>query len=223
MADSSQTGPAPPTDARDPEATRTFFGGEAVTRRRPAERANPPLQPPTETVAPQPPAPVLRYGPGVPAKVPSGQADRAEEVWRAGRPPAPARRIPRMLRLLSSALTVILLAVSGVVLYLRLHHTPFHVTGVVISQRIRLACGADVTGRITTDGAAGTVSYQWLVQPFGRQQPQVRYESVPSGQHALYVTLLLPATGHGRASEKVTLQVLGPDPRTASAAMVVSC
>jgi hypothetical protein len=128
-----------------------------------------------------------------------------------------------VLRLLSSALTVVLLAVSGVVLYLRFHHTPFHVTGVVISQRARIACGADLTGRITTDGAAGTVSYKWLVQPFGRQQPRVRNESVPSGQHALYVTLFLPVTGHGRASEKVTLQVLGRDPRTASAAIVVSC
>ncbi|HUY48726.1 MAG TPA: hypothetical protein VMV92_23915, partial [Streptosporangiaceae bacterium] len=55
---------------------------------------------------------------------------------------------------------MVLLAASGLVLFLRFHHAPFRVTGVVISQQARTGCGVDVTGRITTNGSAGTVSYQ---------------------------------------------------------------
>ncbi|MGI9005071.1 MAG: hypothetical protein ACR2FU_02540 [Streptosporangiaceae bacterium] len=125
--------------------------------------------------------------------------------------------------MLSSALTVVLLAVSGVLLYLRSHHPPrVQVTGVTIAQRTRIACGVDVTGRITTNGAAGTVSYQWLVQP-GRRQPRPKTVSIISGQNVSQVTLMLPLAGHGRASELVTLQVLAPDPKTVSADVAVSC
>jgi uncharacterized membrane protein (UPF0136 family) len=115
-----------------------------------------------------------------------------------------------------------LLAASGVVLYLRFHHAPFHVTGVVIFQRTRIACGVDLTGRITTNGAAGTVSYQWLVQPSPRQ-PRPRSKPVNAGLHALPVHLVVSASGHGAASKLVTLQVLAPDSRTASATVAVSC
>jgi hypothetical protein len=123
---------------------------------------------------------------------------------------------------LGSALTVLLLAASGVVLYLRFHHAPFHVTGVKISQQTQTGCGVNVTGRITTNGSAGTVSYQWLFRP-DRQPPQPLSQSVVAGQHAVYVTVAVQAQGHGSASRKVTLQVLGPDTGTASRYVVVSC
>jgi hypothetical protein len=115
-----------------------------------------------------------------------------------------------------------LLAASGVALYLRVHHPPFHVTGVVISQRTRAGCGVDVTGRIATNGAAGTVSYQWLFRP-ALGPPQPLSQSVIAGQQAVYVTVAVEGTGHGRASQTVTLQVLGPDPGNAATAVVVSC
>jgi hypothetical protein len=117
---------------------------------------------------------------------------------------------------------VILLAASGVVLYLRFHQAPFHVTGVVISQQTRTGCGVDVTGRIVTNGAAGTVSYQWLFQP-DRQPPQPLSQSAIAGQHAVYVTVDVEGSGHGTASQSVTLQVLGPDPMIASASVTVRC
>ncbi len=118
---------------------------------------------------------------------------------------------------------MVLLAASGVVLYQRFHHAPpVQVTGVTIAQRTRIACGVDVTGRITTNGVAGTVSYQWLVQP-GRRQSRPKTVSIVSGQHVAQVTLILPLTGHGRASELVTLLVLAPDPKTVSANVAVSC
>jgi hypothetical protein len=124
--------------------------------------------------------------------------------------------------LLGYALTVVLLAAAGVVLYLRFHHPPFHVTGVVISQQARTGCGVDVTGRIATNGSAGTVSYQWLFQP-GRQPPQPLSQSVTAGQQAAYVTVAVQGSGHGSASQTVTLRVLGPDPGSATAAVVVRC
>ena len=220
---SSGPGPVPPAGAGDGEATRTFAGHD---------QAGPPPHPPTRVVPshpltaavpPRPPTGIVRYGPGVPATLPGGQRGlTAEQLWRSGRPPAPARRRPRLGRLLGWGLTVILLAASGVVLYLRFHHPPFHVTGVVISQRTRTGCGVDVTGRITTNGSAGTVSYQWLFQP-GRQAPHPLGQSVTAGQHDVYVTAALEGSGHGSASQTATLQILGPDPRSVSTTVVVRC
>ncbi len=227
VADPTQPPPAPGAGAGSGETTRTFLGGEGATRPRiggPARPpAGPPAQPPGEASRPWPPAEIVRYGPGVPAPAVGDQASKqAQQIWRGGLPPGQARR-PRLRRLLGTALTVVLLAASGVVLYLRFHHaTPVRVTGVTIARRTRTACGADVTGRITTNGVAGTVSYQWLVQP-GRRQPRPRTVSVIAGQHVVRVTLILPLNGHGQASALITLQVLAPDPKTVSANVAVSC
>jgi hypothetical protein len=100
--------------------------------------------------------------------------------------------------------------------------TPFHVTGVVITQQTRTGCRVDVTGRITTNGSAGTVSYRWLFRP-GQQAPQPLSQSVAAGQKAVDVTVAVEGQGHGTASQTVTLHVLGPDPRAASTPVVVSC
>ena len=223
VADPTQPRPVPEAGAGSGETTRTFLGGEGATRPRIGRPAKPPAGPPIEANRSWPPAEIVRAGPGVPAPEVGDKASRqAEQIWRGGLPPGQARR-PKLRRLLSPALTVVLLAASGVVLYLRFHHTPpVQVTSVTIAQRTRIACGVDVTGRITTNGAAGTVSYQWLVQP-GRRQPRPKTVSIISGQHVAQVTLILPLTGHGRASELVTLQVLAPDPKTASANVAVSC
>lgn len=215
---SSVPGPALPTGAGDGEVTQTFLGRDPVIRPVPPVPANPRTE-----VVPLPPPEVARYGPGVPAALSVGQTGlTAERAWRTGRPPGPARRRSPRRRMFSSALTVILLAASGAVLYLRIHHPPFHVTSVAITERTRTGCGVEVTGRITTDGSAGTVSYQWLFRP-DRQPPQPLSQSVVAGQHAVYMTVTVDGTGHGTASRTVTLQVLGPDRRTASTGVVVRC
>jgi hypothetical protein len=121
-----------------------------------------------------------------------------------------------------SALTVVLLAASGVVLYLRFHHAPFQVTGVAISQQARTGCAVNVTGLISTNGSPGTVSYQWLVFP-GRQPPQPLNQSVTAGQQAVYKTVAVEGSGHGSATRTVMLQVLGPDPRSVSAMVFIRC
>jgi hypothetical protein len=169
------------------------------------------------------PAGIVRHGPGVPVSAPAGQAAlTAGEVWRTGRLPEPPRRRRRARRVASGALTVILLAAAGVVLFLRFHHASFRVIGVAITRHVANGCAVDVTGRIATDGPAGTVSYQWLFAPQS-QAPQPVSQSVVAGQHAVYVTAAIEGQGHGSVARDVTLQVLGPGTGTASVQVVVGC
>jgi hypothetical protein len=166
---------------------------------------------------------VLRYGPGVPA---SQAGVAAESVWRTGhRPGPPARqgRLRRVRRALGSALTVILLVVAGIVVWLRFFdHPAFHVTGVKIIQQTKTSCGVNVTGKIVTNGSAGTVSYQWVFQP-QTQAPQPLSQSVTAGLHDVFVTVAVQGQGHGTATQRVTLDVLGPDAGTDSADVTISC
>lgn len=245
--ESSGPDPVASHDADGSEVTQPMVRPVPATRRQFPVPDDPPPHPPTQvswpyqppdTVPPHPPTQaaspyqstntipprslpeIMRYGPGVPAAAQARQV--AERAWRAGATATPARRPRRLRRLLGSALTVILLAACGVLLYLRFHHAPFHVTGVAITQPTRFTCGVNVTGRISTNGAAGTVSYQWVITP-GREPPQPLNSSVIAGQHAAYVTDTLSGSGWGGAPETVTLQVLGPDLQTASTTVVVRC
>jgi hypothetical protein len=165
---------------------------------------------------------VIRHGPGVPVGAAAGQAaPTAEQVWQAG-PPNAAPRGRRARRIASSVLSIALLVASGVVIFLRLHHGPFGVTGVAITGQARNGCTVDVTGRISTTGAAGTVSYQWI---FSSQQaaPEPMSQSAAAGQPAVYVTAAIQGQSHGSVTQRVTLQVLGPGHGTASVPVTVSC
>jgi len=165
---------------------------------------------------------VIRYGPGVPAPGQASQAaPTAEQVWRTELPNAP-RRPRRPRRLAGTALSVALLAASAAVIYLRLHHGPFGVTGVAITAQVKNGCTEDVTGRVGTTGAAGTVSYQWVFKP-QLSAPRPLSQSVASGQSAVYVTAAVEGQGHGSLAQTVTLQVLGPGHGSASANVVLSC
>jgi hypothetical protein len=93
---------------------------------------------------------------------------------------------------------------------------------VAIAPPTRNGCGVDVTAEVSTNGAAGTVSYQWLFRPEG-QAPQPLSKSVAAGQDAVYVTVAVQGSGHGTASRTVTLQVLGPDVRSASIPVTLRC
>ena len=208
--------PYPPTEIEPPyppryegvayQPTQTGVGGSGTAQ---AGRAGP---------APE----LTRYGPGVPATSPPGAAHTAERIWRTGHADQPPRRLRRWRGLARSALTVILLAASGVVLYLRFHHAPFHVTGVAITQQTQVRCGVKLTGQIRTNGAAGTVSYQWLFQP-GQQTPQPLSQSVSAGRNTVDVTVALQGSGRGSASRTVTLQILGPDSQADSTSVILRC
>jgi hypothetical protein len=183
-----------------------------------------PVLPPETIVPPAAEPDVVRHGPGVPAspEVRASQAG-AESVWRTGRRAGPPPRQVRLRRRVGLALTVILLAAAGLVLWLRFFdHPPFHVTGVSSLQQTRSGCTVEVTGRIATNGSAGTISYQWVFRPQA-QAPQPLSQSVTAGQHAVYVTVAVEGQGHGSAAQTVTLHVLGPDAGSASAAVSLSC
>jgi len=169
------------------------------------------------------PTGLVRHGPGVPAVPPAGRAGlTAEHVWRDRRPAGPSRRLARLRRLSGLTLTAALLAASGVLLYLRFHHAPFQVTGAAITRQAPNGCGVEVIGQVSTNGSAGTVTYQWVFTP-GTQPPQPLTQSVAAGQHTVDVTVAVEGEGQGSASQRVTLQVLGPELVSASATVTVSC
>jgi hypothetical protein len=220
----------PPTQAAAaPEPTVTAPPGQAAG---PPQQAAPPAPLPQaaaplpQTASAMPPSPaagIVRYGPGVPVQLPVSQGGRtAEHVWSGGPPPEPPRRSSRLRRVGGTALTVLLLAVSAVVLFLRFYHPPFQVTSAAITQHTTAGCRVDVTGRIATNGAAGTVAYRWLFKPGGQQGTTLR-QSVASGQHAVNVTAAVEGSGSGIASRTAVLQVLSPGQRTASAHVTLSC
>jgi hypothetical protein len=217
------TSPGPEAQAAPAhEPTVTAPPGQAAG---PADPAAPPapLSPAVGAMPPSPVAGIVRYGPGIPAELPVSQGGRtAEHVWSGGPPPGPPRRSARLRRFGGVALTVILLVASGVVLFLRFYHPPFQVTGAAITQHTATGCRVDVTGRIATNGAAGTVSYRWLFKPGGQQATTLR-QSVTSGQHAVDVTVAVEGSGQGSATRTAVLQVLSPGARTASTRVALSC
>jgi hypothetical protein len=166
----------------------------------------------------------VRYGPGIQAAATAaGQGPvSAEEVWRSGRLPGRPAPRGRWRRRAATALTAALLIACGAVVYLRLHHAPLAVTGVVITSQVKNGCAVTVTGRISTSGGAGTVSYEWVLAPQAAA-PHPLTQSVAAGQSAVYVTISDQGTGHGQQVQQVTLQVLGPGQGRASTHVVISC
>jgi hypothetical protein len=211
-----------------------------VPRHPPTEVAHPPtevaaLHPATEVVSPESPAGaarpagIVRYGPGVPAGpgTPPGAAGRsgrtAEEAWRGGGPAAPPGRAARLRRAGEPILTVLLLAASAVVFILRFAHPGgLQVTGAAIAAQAGAGCEVTLTGRIATNGKAGTVSYQWQIGAGGRE-PRPLSQSVTAGQHAADVTAELAGAGFGSAARTVTLHVLSPGSASAATQADISC
>ncbi len=174
-------------------------------------------EPPTNTL-PSPAAGIVRHGPGVPAILSGGRRGRtAEHIWGGGTPPAHSVR-----RLGGWAITSILIVASGIVLFLRFHHVPLHVTGAAITVQKAAGCRADVAGRVTTNGAAGTITYRWQFKP-GGQQATTLHQTIAHGQHAADLVITLEVSGHGSSAQTAVLEVLSPDPRTASIPVVLTC
>lgn len=213
-----------PADAPGWERTATVTGGSRSGGTAAGQAG--PRNSPTGTV-PSSGSAEVRDGRGVPEAGPAAQPAMggagvsAEEVWRTGQlPRRPPRRASR--RRAGTALTAVLIIACGVVIYLRLHHSPLTVTGVAITSQVQNGCAVDVTGRISTSGGGGTVSYQWVFTPRAAP-PQPLNQSVTAGQPAVYVTVAVQGTGHGQAAQQVTLQVLGPGQGSATAHVNISC
>lgn len=246
----SAPGPGSPAGAADGKAEagrepvgRLQFDGAARLPPHPATEvgftlpngAMAPVQPVTQSALPRPrpadvpgqprmvaaPQDLVRYGPGVPAAPPGARPAEltGARAWR-GAPSAPAPRRARVRQILGYALTVILLAASGVLFYLRFHHPPLQVTRVAIVRSGGSACAVTVAGQISTNGAAGTVIYRWLF-PVGA--PLTLHQPVSAGQHAVNVQVTVEGGGRGMASQLVWLQVLRPGRRAASKDVLVRC
>lgn len=128
-----------------------------------------------------------------------------------------------MGRLLGLAITLILLAVAGVVLWLRFFdHSPLAVTGLHFAGQTTTGCSVSVTWEIATNGSAGTISYQWEFRP-QTEAPQRLSQSVTPGQHAADVTLAVQGQGHGSAAQLVILHVLSPGNRSDSTVVRLTC
>jgi hypothetical protein len=220
---SARPDPGAPDGSGAGDTTPAASGRAPVTQPGLTDLTSPP---PPRGAPPAPPAPSragLRYGPGVPVTPEPRAGLTAEDIWRTGLVAGAApRRRPRWRRVLGSAVTVVLLAVAGVIVFLRFHHAPFAVTSAVITQQTRNGCSVDVTGKIATSGGAGTVSYQWVFRPDSRP-PQPLTQTVIAGQKAVFVTVAVEGSGQGSATQSVTLQVLGPDQKSAATAVVVKC
>jgi hypothetical protein len=244
MGDGS--GPSTSPVEGDGEGIRILPGREAVTQPRsanPVQSSHEPVTyiPPRQPAAASgsapptspPPSELVRHGPGVPGTTAASEVAAvsaagvaAESVWRTGRRTGPAPRsiqFRRIRRVLGSVLTVLLLLAAAVIVYLRFFdHPPLKVSSVAIKQVTHSGCAVDVTGQIATNGAAGTVHYQWVFQP-QTQAPQPLAQSVVSGQHDIYVTVSVQGKGHGSATESVKLDLLGPGTGTASTNVALSC
>jgi hypothetical protein len=206
------SGSQPPIEAFRPQTEAAFYPQTEASFQPQAEPAFHPqteaaFRPQTEVAQhprtggarPAPPTDFVWYGPGV-----------------------PMTPKPRLRRALGTAFTVLLLAVAAVILFLRFHHAPFAVTGAAITQQTRNGCSVDVTGKIVTSGGAGTLSYQWVFRPDSRP-PQPLTQTVIAGQKSVFVTVAVEGSGQGSASQSVTLQVLGPDKKSATTAVVIRC
>jgi hypothetical protein len=211
----------PQTEASFRPQTEAAFHPQAEAPARPQTEVV--QHPRTDAARQAPPTDFVRYGPGVPMTPEPRAGLTAEDIWRTGLvAAAPPPRKPRLRRALGTAFTVLLLAVAAVILFLRFHHAAFSVTSAAITQQTRNGCSVDVTGKIATSGGAGTLSYQWVFRPDSRP-PTPLTQTVIAGQKSVFVTVAVEGSGQGSATQSVTLQVLGPDKKSATTAVVIRC
>jgi hypothetical protein len=168
-----------------------------------------------------PPAPAVqeelhRSRPGVPPP--------AAAAWHGTTTPAqhrrPRRRPGRLLWPL-----LLLVAVLGYLTWPRFG-APLSVNTVTVTaDPARLPCDAVevITGTLQTNGRSGTVTYRWIRSDGTGTDAGPLTQHVPAGQSHTVVVLRWSLQGHGRLQAKATLQILAPDPSTASATFRYIC
>ena len=171
-----------------------------------------------------------RFGPGVPGA--SGTADdRATEIWRGTLTPdgpsgVPARRRRPWWRRELPSLLLVVAVVVAVVLGMRscaAARSPLHVVGATVTapEVGRCARTVLVTGVLRTDGNPGTVDYRW--KRSDGTASAVLHQEVGENVRSSEVVLRWSFDGHGTLKATATLEVLSPDPVTASAVFTYDC
>ncbi|MFJ6952747.1 hypothetical protein ACISRB_15055, partial [Micromonospora aurantiaca] len=159
----------------------------------------------------------LRFGPGVPATPPPAPP------WPTAPPIRPRPAWRRVVSVLSTLLTVVLLLAVGLYLWQRLR--PLEVEGVTVAvpRPAGVACDVtvDVVATVRTNGRGGTIRYQW----FRSDAPPgaVLTERVGSGQQTAALTLKWTFTGVGTTTGIATVNIVEPTTAQASTRVVYRC
>ncbi len=170
---------------------------------------------------------VLRYGRGVASLPPRQQPSPMDTApgWDRpyARPKRPNRWRRRLFGTISTLTTLVLLAVVAFWLIQRLR--PLEISGatVVLAEELGNRCDvqARLVGTITTNGAAGTVTYRWLTSDGRTQGPLSQLFNL--GEKQADVPMLWQFSGRGKYQAKATLQILTPAQVEASKEFTYSC
>ncbi|MFI7080569.1 hypothetical protein ACIBO1_25025 [Micromonospora sp. NPDC049903] len=195
-----------------PPGTTTAYPGGTPTVRTSAARGGALAAPTTG------PGGELRFGPGVPAAPPSAPA------WPTPGP-APRRRSRwrRSVSVLSTLLTLGLLAAVGLWIWQRLNPLEISGVSVAVPQPAGQRCDVtvDVVATVRTNGRPGTVEYQWLRS--GSTPGALLTERVGPGQRTVELTLRWTFSGVGSTTETATVNVVSPSSAQAVTEVAYSC
>jgi hypothetical protein len=243
-ADGAGAGAGADPDTGDP-AQATVLDPDSWSSDVPLPAAAPravPVRAPAPVAAPAPrtaPGPVpavafsgglRRFGPGVPGPETSAGTAQTAAVWhgtvRPGEPVPATHRRSRRRRGWLLPLAVLL----AVLVYLLWQHWPgssVRVEGVAV--RDATAAGgvqgchstARVVGTLRTNGDAGTVRYRWR-RSDGTLSDELK-QHVAKGHRSTEVVLLWSFDGRGSLTATATLDVLGPQQRSAATTFAYRC
>jgi hypothetical protein len=194
-----------------PVPTVHLGGPDETVKFGPSPGPSPSLSAPTVRAVDQ-----LRFGPGVP--VPPA----VTPGWPGAAPPK-RPRWRRLVSMLSSLLTLVLLVVVGLYLWQRLR--PLEVDGVTVAvprpAGNRCDVTVDVVATVLTNGRSGIIRYQW----FRSDAPPgaVLTEQVGRGQRTATLTLRWAFSGVGTTTETATVNLIEPSPRQAEAHVGYRC
>lgn len=207
----------------DPESARaTVLTGEpAVRAQHPAEAAGAIWEQaagrPAKPAAPEAEPGLVRFGPGVSASAPPPVPE-----WT--KPPSPRRRRRRWPRMLSTAVTLAIIAAVGVVLWIRAHET-LKISAVAVAPAglpgTRCNVTVDVVGTVFTNTHGGQIQYQWIRN--GTLTSPVQTAIVASGQTSTRLHLRWSFHGPGTYHATAELRMLSPEVTTATTAFTYAC
>ncbi|RZU75637.1 hypothetical protein EV384_4190 [Micromonospora kangleipakensis] len=160
----------------------------------------------------------VRFGPGVPATPPAAPAWPAAATARR---PRPLWR--RVVSVLSTLLTVVLLVAVGFYLWQRI--SPLEVEGVTVAvpqpAGDRCDVTVDVVATVRTNGRGGVLRYQWLRSDAA--PGSLLSERVGRGQRTVLLTLRWSFSGVGTTKETATVNIIEPSPVQAGTEVSYRC
>lgn len=168
---------------------------------------------------------VLRFGRGV-APLPDVRVQTAP-MWTGaapyGRPKPPSRWRARLIAILTTLTTLVLLAVVAWWIIQRMAPLKVGEVTIALETPIENTCDVEarILGTIKTNGATGTITYRWLTSD-GKTTP-ILTEYVNLGEEQVVVPLEWEFGGRGTIDAKATLEIITPEPIQTSTEFTYSC